>query len=305
MNQKDPLASYRIETPDRIGAELARIARGEMDHIRQQFAVASADTGGAVHQCRKSIKRLRAIALFTRNVDRDRFRQIDTSLRDAGRALAAARDSSVISAAAHRIAGKVLSDEYASLAGDQESSSGAVGAALDRCAHALDRADSLLLSLIANEPRLQLTDIQASVVRTYGRAKGALERFRHSHSADDAHRFRRRVQRHLAQLRLIEPLADAALAARIAELDELSEMLGDHHDLALLHQLIHDGALGIDETHRKALLETVRREQKHIGKEARRRASTLFRASSKSFIDGLLDPMTDRQPQPGTHARGT
>ncbi|MFG0332480.1 MAG: CHAD domain-containing protein, partial [Maioricimonas sp. JB049] len=82
--------------------------------------------------------------------------------------------------------------------------------------------------------------IAGGLGKTFGRGIKALKRARESRTDEDLHDWRKRVKYHWYHCRLLRELWPQMLMARIHELDRLSDLLGDDHDLAVLNQTISD-----------------------------------------------------------------
>ncbi|MBA2240981.1 MAG: CHAD domain-containing protein [Solirubrobacterales bacterium] len=77
--------------------------------------------------------------------------------------------------------------------------------------------------------------VSAGLERSYGRGREALGQVRETPD-DDAtvHEWRKRVKDLWYQLRLLRDSWEGVIAATVDELDRLSDLLGEHHDLAVL-----------------------------------------------------------------------
>jgi hypothetical protein len=82
--------------------------------------------------------------------------------------------------------------------------------------------------------------------------------------------WRKSVKYHWYHTRLLAPLWDQALAARADAANTLGELLGLHHDLAVLRAtLVHPGAAGSAGGSADAFLALVDRHQAHVEATAR------------------------------------
>lgn len=80
----------------------------------------------------------------------------------------------------------------------------------------------------------------AGLRKTYARAVKGLERAREDGSADEFHEWRKRVKYHGYHSRLLVPVWPEGLAAHYGLVDRINDLLGEHHDLAVLHDTIHE-----------------------------------------------------------------
>ena len=77
---------------------------------------------------------------------------------------------------------------------------------------------------------------------TYKRGRNAMEVAVKSGSTMDFHEWRKRVKYHWYHLCLLKPAWDEVLEAFRNQAHELSEYLGDEHDLAVLKQILNNGS---------------------------------------------------------------
>src|SRR3954469_6516498 len=95
--EEDPRRfALREDEPLREGVE--RIAVGQLDNSIEGLAGESdADSATAIHEARKSIKRLRSLLRLTRHqIGEHVYRRDNAAFRDIGRRLSSARDSRVM-----------------------------------------------------------------------------------------------------------------------------------------------------------------------------------------------------------------
>src|SRR5215213_9514882 len=88
---------FRLGDGERVPDGVRRIARGQLDmSIERLDGDTDEDLGTAVHETRKSLKRLRAIVRVARDeLGEEAYRRENVAFRDAGRRLGGARDSQV------------------------------------------------------------------------------------------------------------------------------------------------------------------------------------------------------------------
>ncbi len=76
--------------------------------------------------------------------------------------------------------------------------------------------------------------IEPGLDRSYREGRAALRRAQKDRAAESVHEFRKRAKDLWYELRLLAGSWPGLLDASAAEAHELSELLGDHHDLAVL-----------------------------------------------------------------------
>jgi hypothetical protein len=191
-----------------------------------------------VHDTRRKLKWLRSLLRALRPALGERtFAVENRALRDAGRHLAAARARK-----ARRESLLLLLRHYGLSPGDvhqpllAESGSPALLSDQDR-----ERAAKSIAAVAAGTSSWA-TNVEAGVLVTglaeeLRRARRAFRRAQRAPSSHNVHEWRKHVKHHLHHLELMSELAPE-LEERIADLDALSELLGQAHDLADLREAL-------------------------------------------------------------------
>src|SRR5215217_6762063 len=98
METPDNPRQFRLREGERVPSGIRRIARGQLEpSIERLEGRTDEQLGTAVHETRKSLKRLRATVRLARDELGDEvYRRENSAFRDAGRRLAGARDSGVL-----------------------------------------------------------------------------------------------------------------------------------------------------------------------------------------------------------------
>lgn len=214
-----------------LQAGLHRIARSEVRRIERQLE-AGPLAEGSVHDIRKRLKKLRAILRLLRSGMADQRAAETVILRDAGRALAGARDRAVRLASFDRLIGDQVPEDLAGLrarlAADAAVPAPPPPDLRASIASLRDRIDSWRLE---GKDRRILTE---GLARTRARAIETMKRARKDPDPEHVHAWRKRVKDHWYQARLLSPIWPEAMAPIVAAADRLGEILGDHRDLGLL-----------------------------------------------------------------------
>jgi CHAD domain-containing protein len=257
---------FRISLADELADELRRVGRSEIDQAVDQARRIPQDPSRSVHECRKAIKRLRALAQFGRGRKGARWQRADRILRDAGRVLAEARDADVLTRTAAELGHEEdpgAPREHA-LALDGAFPAAGVSEAVTEL---LGRAQVELEALFADQD-WRISHLCKGVDQGYGRTRRNLHRFRRHRRESDAHDWRKGVQRYANQLRVLETFLPAGTEDRLAELDDLAGCLGVFQDLTVLRAAVESGwaRAGQKATHR--LVESAKARQRKLRKHA-------------------------------------
>lgn len=251
--------SYRLEHDEPIMDGVQRIGREQSDKALRKLDALD-DLESDVHEARKHCKKLRGLVRLVRPEMEDEYQRANTAFRDAARELAPMRD-------AHALLGtfddmisisEVPEDRFASvrsaLAEDSEQAS-----ERDDLSDRVERACELIVAGASRIPRWEVDDpidaIRAGVQKTYGRGRKRLADSAENGEAGDRHQWRKRVKYGWYHTRLLENAAPSIFDSLSDRMHDLSDALGDDHDLAVLTDRIgHDrDRFGDDETVEAAL----------------------------------------------------
>jgi CHAD domain-containing protein len=112
---------------------------------------------------------------------------------------------------------------------------------------------------------------------TYRQARRALAAAYRAPTAECFHEWRKSVKYHWYHTRLLSPLWDQALAPRVEAANTLGELLGLHHDLAVLRTtMVHSRQAGGARGSVNAFVTLVDRHQAHVAATARPLGMRLF-----------------------------
>lgn len=260
---------YALRSDESLERALSRVATEQIDRAAREIRAAlSADdrrgaSDRAVHETRKSCKRLRALLRLFRPGLGAMFSTEDAAIRDTARGLAPWRDRGVLAARAAEFLGRLPQPETPAADGAPT----ALRAALERLLAVRDRATSW-----------EALDARRSAVEGARRIyRGALRRgSRLSLGADpnDWHEWRKLVKHHAYHAELVaslHPLGAPYAKAWAA----LAETLGDEHDLSMLMAACGPGL---------ALADRARLEE--------RRRSLRIAASERAAALGAVRPRT-------------
>jgi hypothetical protein len=204
------------------------------------------DRDKAVHDVRRRLKELRAVAELLRNRLPRHGRSDRELFRDAGRSLASARDSKAAVEAFDRLrehyAGEWTPRQFLKIR----------GALSRRVASELGTQDAhmiviALIDALVTERRrvaawpvdgMRQDELWDAIRRSYRRSRRAMSAAIETKSPALFHRWRRRVKTHWYHTQLLTRSGLAQLDERSKGLRKLSRILGNHHDLAVIDQLL-------------------------------------------------------------------
>ncbi len=218
----------------RIADEQIRRALAELDDDERDLAE-------TVHRVRKRCKKLRGLLRLVRPAFDD-YGPEHRAFSDAARSLSDLRDARSLIGAYDGVAGH-FDDRI------DRRAFAPIRARLTRDARQVredpevgDRMGALRRDLEAARERAAtwtldkkgFDAIAGGLGRTYARARKQMKGARSDPDGETMHEWRKSVKYHWQHARLLSDIAPAMMAPQIAAAGELSELLGDHHDLALL-----------------------------------------------------------------------
>jgi CHAD domain-containing protein len=285
--------AYRLGEGETTSEALRRCAREELDDaIGQLSDKADADHVEAVHNARKSLKKERALLRLARGSLRPQDRRRENVVfRDAARRLSTTRDADVMIQAldglADRYAGQFPSTSVDAIRERLEGqrqvarlelmASGATALVIEELKAARSRIDEWRFR------RDGWKAIGVGLSRSYGQGRKAFQRARKAPTVENLHEWRKRGKDLWYQLRLLEPTAPQTIGAHAKDAHELSDLLGDDHDLALLRETV--GGVGAEiPVDSEAVLVVIDHRREQLQREALFLACRLYAESPKAFL---------------------
>jgi CHAD domain-containing protein len=221
---KSPQKNLRHIARDHLDASLALLDRRRID-------------AAALHELRKTVKKLRALARLCAAGFRS-HKAIDRTLRDAGRAIAPLRDQDAL---------LDLFDRIAALPGPRLAGLHALRAAYAArfTATPTDRAAALTEHYRALRTLRDQTDrwkfdargfaaLEPGLRATYGKARKMMKPALRHPGGDLLHEWRKRVKDHGYHARLLQPIWPEVMEAHVRALTRLGDLLGEARDCAIL-----------------------------------------------------------------------
>lgn len=274
--------SYRVTHADPTSqAAVRRIARAEIEAALRAIDDRGPDTAAVIHAVRKRCKKIRGLLRLVRPVF-DGYRAENAAFRDIAAQLGPLRDAEVLVDAFDDAVGASGGDDAATFApvrdrlrlhrvaiaqaNDPEAQ---LRAAREGLATALPRIDGWKLT------RHGFEAFAAGLQSSYRRGRKAM-RAACRHGDDTAfHDWRKRCKDHTFHLRLLRPIWPGPMRAQCACAAELGEVLGLHHDLAVLAERAGDMD-GIGRSAGDALVARVRSRQRELEQRAHALGARLY-----------------------------
>lgn len=234
--------SFELHRRKHLEDELTKIARRELGRTGKALSSdAGSVTEHTIHDARKSVKKVRAVATLMEEAGAKLPRRDRKRLKQAGRALSRVRDSAAIVESLdlvrrryprqfpehlyrilhrHLVAARQCQEERAT-------DDGIVAKAAKQLVKARRSARTW------KSPAITTSDMVAVIADSYRRSRKAMRRSRSTKHPATLHEWRKQVKTLWYQLRLARPLT-SGVAPLIADLKRLETYLGDGHNLVVL-----------------------------------------------------------------------
>lgn len=253
----------------------------------------------AVHAVRKDLKRVRAMLRLMRPALRSEDYHHDNALlRDVARSLSAARDSKVLldtlrdlpraSAATvpERNLRSHLEREHAHSRGRLR----ADGACVRQACKSLRSVRRRLTQKPASH--YDRAVLSKGLQRVYGRTRAALKRAQARRTVANLHELRKQTKYLWHQLEALRAARPSVNRALIAATHRLSDLLGDEHNLAVLHSRVLGASLPVKS--RQALLARIAKRREHLVSDALALAQRTYQDRPAALVTRVLGRDTAR-----------
>lgn len=281
--------SFELDFSADPSAQVRETALARLRRARRQLVERPDGIDGAVHEARKDLKKLRALARLVRGASRKAtYRRVNGMARDAARELSGIRDLTALRETTAALRERFAPEHGPELFDD-------VDAALERARQglssdqvearvraALERIDVLEHEVVPSwriEGRFARA-IESGLVRTYRRGAAALRRAAAEATTENLHEWRKRVKYHRYHLRLARTAWRPVIGAQRDEVKALSDHLGDDHDLAVLTDWLETEDLDL---HRARLEELIQRRRLTLQTEAFRVGALAYAEKPKAL----------------------
>lgn len=229
--------AYRFKKDEAFSHAIARVFAEEITGAVGQL-VRSKNREQAVHETRKSLKKIRGLLSLVKPALGSVYKKEDRVFRDAGRLLSDLRDRTVILQVFDRVAAEHPEMPAAARTVIRDSLGRSAGTTVPE-----KEVSSQVVRLLKQAslrvkawplPDVHWQSLTSSVASGYRQSRRALKQAEKLETPESLHNFRRKVKQHWYHLRLFENFGDGDMQKRLAELEQLSTQLGDQHNLIVL-----------------------------------------------------------------------
>jgi CHAD domain-containing protein len=254
--------ALKFDIRESLRREIPRIARERIDRVIESLSEKPQPSAESIHEARKDLKCLRAVLRLARgSVNAEVRRRENIFFRDAGRSLSAARDSQALLEALQRF-GRRHRPHLQDMTPKQQFMHEFIEKIREKIdQEKIDRLPREMLRKLVQELRgagrraglwfdgtvLEPGNEWGAFVgtglrRTYRQGKNVVWQFEmigpENASDETWHELRKCAKALGYQLRLLRPIWPGPINVLLREIDQLTDRLGDDHDLAVLRRRI-------------------------------------------------------------------
>jgi CHAD domain-containing protein len=286
--------AFSLVADETVPDGVRRIARGQLE-AAIDFLGGDGDREAAVHETRKSIKRTRTVLRLARgDLDAATYRFENDTLRNIARRLAVSRDSQVmvetLEAVSERFSAEIPLEQLEGFRSRLRTEHEEAQRRLETDRLLLDSAIRQLEAARARVPGWTLAhdDFRAlapGLRRIHRRGRRAFGRAREEPSTENLHELRKRAKDLWHAMQILRNAAPSKLRKIRRGAHELSDLLGEHHDLAVLRTtaLRHRREF-TDPAALAALLGVIDRRRAQLERQAREEADPLYATKPKALV---------------------
>jgi CHAD domain-containing protein len=292
---KGPSRTYRLKDDESPPAGLERIALGctanALDELRGKGSETFAES---VHEARKNLKKLRSVLRLVRDELGDLlYRRENQRFRDAAWLLSGARDAEVkletidlLRDGDGEMPTKTTLRKYIGSLESERDGHAAADADLERAATEIEAGAAAIEDWNLDSDSWEL--VAPGLSRAYRRGRNRFRDTAADPSSENVHEWRKRVKDLWYHLRVLRPIWPELLEETADQTHELADLLGDHHDLAVLAEDARGRRERFDrEEDLEALLGAIERRQTKLLDNALALGARLYAEKPKAFVDRL------------------
>jgi CHAD domain-containing protein len=319
---------FQIEPGETLCEAILRTRNERLDKAIAGLQEKPAPSAEAIHDARREFKRLRSLVRLVRgSMDKPVRVREDQALCDAGRALAQSRDAAALLETVEKMFGTLMPDDRKSRrisAEGQKLLQQICEELRDRAGRGLDATEIKATVKLLREmkrrtwwpnspaPEDWYVTVGKGLQRTYrqGRELFAVSNSVGLLNASDElwHETRKRAKALGYQLRFLRKIWPETLNAIAEQLEELTERLGEDHDLSLIRLRLTRIALPetsseVFSAARLNLIRTIDRRRRRLQNEALRRSHLVYLEQPRRFLKRVhcyWECWRGQQPQPST-----
>lgn len=230
---------YQIGKNETLNEAVHRIFNEELEQTAQELSPPFKDLPVAIHNARKSFKKLRALVRLVRyTIGKELYQTVNYTLRDLGRHLSAKRDAHVLIETIHCLVNDAKTSRYEPMLNALhrlKSNHTEIDADFLKILEEISLDINDLKTTVHNLPDIPNTfeSIRAGIIRVYEQGQSAQITAEDNQRSEYYHEWRKQAKYLWHQLQLLYPLWPEMMTVWADEVHKLSDYLSEEHDLAV------------------------------------------------------------------------
>jgi CYTH domain-containing protein/CHAD domain-containing protein len=298
--------NFSLAVGEPVDDGLRRLVCAQIDAAADQLrGLAGSDPGEAVHEARKSFKRIRATLRLARSLlQASVYEREMSSFRDAGRQISSVRDSEVLIDTLDSICVRYAQDLPASgFSKLRETLMAELRTAEETSGQTAARHEAVLEELARARRRLPGWQIErddrealmGGLERIYRSGRRAIRAAAAEQSDERLHEVRKRSKELWHAAEILHDTAPEQMKPLVSLGRRLSDLTGEDHDLAILAKRVRERAdCFADRSEQSCLQQLIARRRRKLQRRALRLGARLYHARP-----GFSSPGTDDHDSPG------
>jgi CHAD domain-containing protein len=290
-HNKEKSTLYHFRSHERVPEAVKRMVLEQIDKALGGLEARGDGIDEAIHEARVCLKKIRAVLRLVREeIGDQKFKAENRRYRDAGRRLSSVRDSAVII------------DTFDKLTSDEAVSTTTyltqMRARLIRAegTPVVEKEEALLeVTAVIAEARADLEDwqidhkgfaaLEPGLKRVYRDGRTVLGIVQERPTVENLHELRKQVKTLYYQIHLVGHAWPAILEPFDAELKDLTDLLSDHHDLAVLGNAVSEARENqSDGDLEQEILDLINRRQRELRMEAMPLVQRIYVEKPAAFV---------------------
>lgn len=284
--------TYKLKKDQPLKKSITSVAAEEVDGCLN--SIETLNIHEAVHDIRKRLKKLRALARLVRDeMGEKNYKSINIFYRDLGRELADFRDLTAhietIENLRERYGDHLYVNFFNSVIKKVEKERDEMEAELkarnffsDHLVNQLKYARKELVKWPVKTNDISI--ILPSIKRVYTRGNKALKEAYKNPLKENFHEWRKRVKYLWYQMLLLQDTWPELFSTFEAEIHELADLLGDDHDLMVLNTKLEKDGFGLEDPQQQELIHAVVKEySEHLRDNAKTKGELIYAEKPDDF----------------------
>lgn len=284
--------TYKLKKDQPLKKNITSVAAEEVDGCLHSLK--NLNIHEAVHDIRKRLKKLRALARLVRDeMGKENYKSINIYYRDLGRELADFRDLTAhiesIEALRARYGDHLYVNFFNSVIKQVEKERDKMEEELKArdffSEHLVSKLEYARKEMVKWPVKTNdISIILPSINRVYTRGKKALENAYKDPGKENFHEWRKRVKYLWYQMLLLQDTWPELFSTFEAEIHELADFLGNDHDLMVLNDKLQKDGFKLDDPQQQELIHAVVKEySEHLRENARVKGELIYAEKPEDF----------------------